>query len=298
MNSSIYNRPISVGTRIGTMLLDHFFMTLIMMLFFIPAMVQMFSVAFTVSHEQVDINFMQGPTKYIAVFGFALYFCKDIFNGRSIAKRILHLQVIDNTTGEAASPIQCFIRDIFCALWPIEVIIAIVHTNRRLGDRIAGTRLVHYNPTTVQPAINIGKILVPIAISYTLVLLLLQTFPSIKTTKTAFSPSSYNHAESKRMEQLITDSLGKYLTPDIRIYDTVKNEPVKYVSIILRLKENYLDEDKNAYDQLHEMTTNLVYSIIPKEKLTGSIQYVYKGDGQFQSVSSPIGGTRSTRNKP
>ena len=49
---------------------------------------------------------MSGVSGYLAMFGFALYFCKDIFNGRSIAKRILNFQVVDNYTGESGKPLE------------------------------------------------------------------------------------------------------------------------------------------------------------------------------------------------
>jgi len=106
--------------------------------------------------------------------------------------------------------------------------------------------------------------------------------------KANYSETSYNQTESKELEKIITDSLGKYMVPDIRIYDTVRNENLKYVSVILNLKENYIADD-NSYNQLHEMTTNLIYSILPKETFTGQIKYAYQSSGQFQSRETTIG---------
>jgi uncharacterized RDD family membrane protein YckC len=286
--TSLDNRTINVGTRLGAMLLDHLFMTVIAMLFFLPTMASGFSDAFKVSHEQTDLNFMEGAMKYIGLFGFALYFCKDIINGRSIAKRILKLQVVDNKTGQVASPLQCLVRDIFCILWMIEVIVGLTNTSRRLGDRVAGTKLVHYDPTLEQPKSNIGKLVLPVIISYGLIVLLISLLPSTTMAKTDYSETSYNATESKDLERVITDSLGKYLTPDIRVYDTVNNGNLKYVSTILKLKENYIADDK-SYKQLHEMTTNLIYSILPKETFKGQIKYVYQSSGQFQSRATTIG---------
>jgi uncharacterized RDD family membrane protein YckC len=284
----IDNKPISVGIRLGTMLLDHVFMTIIAMLFFFPAMISTFFDAFNVSHEQAGFNFMQGPLQYIGMFGFALYFCKDIINGRSIAKRILKLQVVDNKTGQAATPLQCFVRNIFCVLWFIEVFVAMVNTSRRLGDRAAGTKLVYYDPALEQPKINIVRTLVPIFIAYGLILLIMQLPPTIKMAKTNYSETSYSKTESKELEQIITDSLGQYLTPDIRVYDTVKNENLKYVSAILKLRENYI-ADRNSYNQLHEIATKLIYSKFPQTTFTGQIKYVYQSSGQFQSRETTIG---------
>ncbi len=282
------NKQISVGIRLGTMILDHFFMTILAMLFFIPSMASGFSDAFKTSHEQNNPNFMGGALGYLGLFGFALYFCKDIFNGRSIAKRILKLQVVDSVTGQVASPIKCFVRNILCVLWPIEVIVALTNTNRRLGDRIAGTQLVKFDPSQEQPKINIGKTLLPISISYGLMLLLMQMMPKMEMTQTNYSETSYNQSESKELEKLLNDSLGQYLTADIRIYDTIKNENLKYVSTILKLKENYI-EDNNSYKQLNDVTTNLIYSKFPKETFTGYLKFIYQGSGQFRSRSTTIG---------
>jgi uncharacterized RDD family membrane protein YckC len=286
--TTIDNKQISVGTRLGAMILDHFFMTMIAMVFFIPGMISGFSEAFKISHEQTYPNFMGGTFGYIGMLGFALYFCKDIINGRSIAKRILKLQVVDNTTGQPASPIKCFVRNLLCVLWPIEVIIAMTNTERRLGDRIAGTKLVKFDPTFEQPKINIGQTLIPIGIAYGVMLLLMQSMPKMEMPKTNYSETSYNKAESKELEKLLNDSLGQYLTSDIRIYDTVRNSNLKYVSTILKLKENYLEDD-NTYRQLESATETLIYSKLPKETITGQIKYIFQVSGQFQSRSGQIG---------
>jgi uncharacterized RDD family membrane protein YckC len=282
------SKQINVGTRIGAMILDHFFMTIIAMLFFIPGMISGFSNAFKVSHEQTNPNFMGGAFGYIGMIGFALYFCKDIINGRSFAKKILKLQVVDNSTGQPANPLKCLIRNLLCIIWPIEVIVAITNTDRRLGDRIAGTKLVNFDPTLEQPRINIVKTLIPIGIAYGAILLLMQVIPKMEVAKTTYNENSFNETESKELEKLLTDSLGRYLTADIKIYDTVRNSNLKYVSTILNLKENYL-EDNNTYKQLEVATENLIYSKFPKETITGQIKYVFQGPGQFQSTSEHIG---------
>ena len=148
--SSINNKQISVGTRLAAMILDHFFMTIIAMVFFLPTIISNISETMKISHKQEDFNPMSGPMIYIGFLGFALYFCKDMINGRSIAKRILKLQVVDNKTRQEATPLQCLVRNIFCIIWPIEVIISVTNTSQRLGDRVAGTRLIPYDPTLEQ----------------------------------------------------------------------------------------------------------------------------------------------------
>jgi uncharacterized RDD family membrane protein YckC len=282
------NKEISAGARLGAMLLDHFFMTIIAVLFFIPAMTSGFAEAFTVSHKPVYTGFMDDTTGYIGLLGIALYFCKDIFNGRSIAKRILKLQVVDNTTGHAASPLKCFIRNIFCSIWPIEGIVALVNTSRRIGDRVAGTKLVIFDPASEQPKLNLPKLLLPIVLAYVMLFSLLRLTPSIGIKKFDIRESSYNAVASKDLEKLLSDSLGQYFTPDIKVYDTIANEHLKYISIILRLKDDYL-EDSYTFFQLDEKISALVYSKYPQPAITGQIKYVYKIPGHVSMRSSEIG---------
>ena len=96
----------------------------------------------------------------IFYYQLALYFffCKDCINGRSIAKRVLKLQIIDNKTGESASALKCFIRNIFIIIWPVEGIVALINPSRRIGDYVAGTKLVPFDPSAEQKELNFGNI--------------------------------------------------------------------------------------------------------------------------------------------
>lgn len=286
------NKQISTGTRLGAMLLDHLFMTMIAMVFFIPGMISGFADAFKVSHEQTNPNFMGGALGYIGMLGFAIYFCKDCINGRSIAKRILKLQVVDNSTGQVASPLKCFIRNIFIVIWPIEGIVALVNPSRRLGDRVAGTKLVVFDPTLEQPKVNIGQVLIPVVIAYGLMFLFMLPFKGLMSAmegqKINYVETSFNQQSSKELEQLLTDSLGQYLTPSVKIYDKIQNEDLKYISTILQLKENYLEDESN-YEQLNTLATTLIYSKYPKETFTGQLKYIFQTSGQMQSRSTLLG---------
>jgi hypothetical protein len=63
--TSIENKTIIAGTRLGAMLLDHFFMSMITMVFFLPNIISGFTNAFKVSHEQVDLIPMESPVMYL-----------------------------------------------------------------------------------------------------------------------------------------------------------------------------------------------------------------------------------------
>ncbi|RZJ94004.1 MAG: hypothetical protein EOO60_03985 [Hymenobacter sp.] len=70
-------------------------------------------------------------------FGLLLvfYLNKDFFNGRSPAKRLLHLQVL-NVSGRPANELRCFLRNVTFFLWPLEVLTP--GPTRPLGRRAGG----------------------------------------------------------------------------------------------------------------------------------------------------------------
>lgn len=278
--------PISTGTRLGSMLMDHFFMTMIAVVIAIPGMISTFANAFEVTHEQEGPTSMSGPFFYINLFGFALYSCKDCINGQSLAKRLLTLQIVDDETGLPASPIKCFVRNLTLILWPIEVVVALTNTSRRLGDRIAGTKLVVYDKTAEQPKVNFGKVVVPVLISYGLTILLMLPFialtSAVETEKINYVETSYNEQLSKETEKLFADSLGQYLTASVKAYDQIQDKPLKYASVIFELNGNYLEDDQN-YEKIKSMTMPVLLSKLPEKTFIGQVKYVYRTGNSIQT---------------
>ena len=69
-----------------------------------------------------------------------LYLNKDFFNGRSLAKRLFKLQVVD-AGGLPASELRCFVRNVTFFLWPLEVLVLLMGRHDRLGDGLARTHV-------------------------------------------------------------------------------------------------------------------------------------------------------------
>lgn len=281
----------NVGTRIGSMLLDHIAMTFIAMIFFVPGMISGFSTAFEVNHEQTSPDIF-GGLSYVGLIGFALYFCKDCINGRSVAKRVLKLQVVDNKSGNVASPIKCFVRNIFCILWPIEVIVTLLSPSRRIGDMVAGTKVIPFNPELEQPKLNYPQVGLSILLAYGLMVLVMLPFEGLKSKMTSnrvtYIESSINENAANETEQLFADSLGAYMTADVRVYDKIEtNEDLKYVSVILRLNKNYLESDDD-FEQIKSATVSLLLTKFPEETFVGQIKYVYQQPGSLQIRTLPL----------
>jgi len=274
------NKKLEPGTRLSSMILDHFIMTMIAGIFFIPEIISMTSNV--LAHEQPK-SAVFGGTSYIYLIGFAIYFCKDCINGRSIAKRILKLQIVDNSTGKVASPLKCLIRNLFCVLWPIEVIIALTNPNRRIGDKVAGTKLVTYDSSLEQPKVNFGKVVIALILAYGIMILFMisvmvpinSMLPKFVENETRFVESSYNLKISKTTEKLFNDSLGQILKADIKVYDRIETENLKYVSAIFVLKKDYLESDID-FEKLKAETTRLLLTQFPEKTFFGELKYIYQ----------------------
>lgn len=136
-----FERP-NVGKRLVSMLLDHFCTCIMLLAPIVPFLI-------LGSKPDVQGSIMPAEFQFVFLGLMFLYFLKDSFDGRSIAKRVTKLQVVNNTTGKAASLMRCFIRNLTIVIWPLEVLITLFSSHRRLGDFIAGTRVVNYGTTEI-----------------------------------------------------------------------------------------------------------------------------------------------------
>lgn len=281
-------QPINTSTRLGAMLLDHIIMCCIITLFFLPQLiVNIADPEFTkVTHEQSSYDLFQ-EMSYFVFLGFALYFCKDAINGRSLAKRVLHLQVVDNKTGSAASPMQCFVRNIFCILWPIEVLTVFFNPTRRIGDKIAGTRVARFNPEREQPTTSILQVFLSLIVAIGMIAALIALNPVksfVDSNKVKYVESSYNASESKELQRILNDSLRMELTTDVRVYDRIGNTNKKYISVLSDLRENYI-EDHEKFVEIRSTIMRIVRSKYQEKTYLGQLKFVVREPGKL-SVST------------
>jgi uncharacterized RDD family membrane protein YckC len=99
----------------------------------------------------------------IVIILISLFLIKDIVNGQSLGKRLLKLQIVNYSTRNVASPIECVLRNLTLLLWPLEALFIIISPSRRLGDKLVGTQVVFEAINTSTP-FNWIKSLVAIAL--------------------------------------------------------------------------------------------------------------------------------------
>ena len=126
---------IKLGRRLGSMLVDYFILCAILGLLGISV-----SIFNLISREYLHVNLDWIKKWFISFIIITIGFNKDFFRGKSIAKRVFGLVIVNNTGG-SATRLQCFIRNLTFVLAPLEIIVLIFSRQRRLGDLIAGTKI-------------------------------------------------------------------------------------------------------------------------------------------------------------
>ena len=261
----MYLRKISAADRMGSMLLDHFIMCIIIFALSIPLIIVGAVDLFTVSHESSVMNDLM--TKILFAIAIAIYLNKDFLNGRSPAKRVIKSQVISNRTNLVASPLLCLIRNFTIILWPIEVIVVLVSPERRLGDYLAGTRVEHLNHEQLDNKPNYKDLPAVLAIGLIFSLLVSFTMDNwfVKSDHYQYVEESYDPEYSTKISYLLNNRFSSIVdSTDVKYYQkilaiTFTNKAAAEMKdrIIYYLRYLSLEEDKDNI--LYNITKDTSY---------------------------------------
>lgn len=87
-------------------------------------------------------------TPMMGAAAWAILFCKDCFNGTSVGKYIVGIQVVNSDNNEILSPTKCVIRNLFYFLTFIEAIVMYYGSKGlRVGDYATHAKVVKYDKT-------------------------------------------------------------------------------------------------------------------------------------------------------
>jgi uncharacterized RDD family membrane protein YckC len=79
----------------------------------------------------------------VLALGMIYYLFKDIYQGRSLGKRVLGIAVRDNENSSLIpGSLRLITRNLTIFLWPIELLLLIL-MRRRIGDIIAKTQITN-----------------------------------------------------------------------------------------------------------------------------------------------------------
>ncbi len=260
------------------MLIDHFIMTLVIVLIAAPGFVSVFAHAFETSHDPVSMQ--AGKIIFPFIIGFSIYFNKDLLNGQSPAKRILKLQVIDDTTGRPAGPLKCLIRNCTMMFWPLEVLLLIRNPGKRLGDKIAGTSVI-YTENPGKSTLNkpFAVLSLSIAIAFFSLLfspfLLLNPFADIPSVP--YQTDSFQADKSEESSRLFEAELNHLIRKaDIRVYDQIENDDRNYISAIVYFRNK---EDFENFTASENEIITVLQNHFPLSSNLCFVKFVYKQPG-------------------
>lgn len=243
------------------MILDQLIMAGLSFLLFLLYNVTSLIKSFSVQHEPELMN-ISGPILFnLGLSGIILYFCKDSINGRSFGKRKSGLQVVHYQTGDPASPMRCFVRNLTAFIFYIEFVVALANPERRIGDYLAGTKLVRYDPSSEPLKVDRSQLTLTVLMACSF-LIFFFPFDTINwKNKVALGasvvPESLNDRAGRDLETFLLDSMGNGFKADIRIYDQLKeNKDIQYISALITKKgDNEGIPDSVAKVEMDRITT-------------------------------------------
>lgn len=86
-------------------------------------------------------------TQFLSALMLTLLLCKDCINGQSVGKRIMKIQVVDETTNKNISVVGCIVRNFFVFFWIVEFFVLLISKNKRIGDYVTKTKIVKNDNT-------------------------------------------------------------------------------------------------------------------------------------------------------
>ena len=280
----MYLRKISAADRMGSMLLDHFIMCIIIFALSIPLIIVGAVDLFTVSHESSVMNDLM--TKILFAIAIAIYLNKDFLNGRSPAKRVIKSQVISNRTNLVASPLLCLIRNFTIILWPIEVIVVLVSPERRLGDYLAGTRVEHLNHEQLDNKPNYKDLPAVLAIGLIFSLLVSFTMDNwfVKSDHYQYVEESYDPEYSTKISYLLNNRFSSIVdSTDVKYYQKLERDStLSFISLIFYTSDPTLLESSIDKKAIHKRILDTIGLILPQEHYVMKTKLAYKVPGHIR----------------
>jgi len=160
------------SNRILSMFLDHALMTILALIILSPWMIS-YSNRLEEAATDASVAYFPQWAVLLLSIGLGLYLNKDLRKGQSFAKMMFGFRIVDHKSGDIASPMQCMIRNLTAPLFLFEVLILWISPERRIGDFLAGTRLIidqkqdlEHRPRVIQAIIALS---LAIVLSYTMI---------------------------------------------------------------------------------------------------------------------------------
>lgn len=155
----------------------------------IAFLIDVFSIILVTFTFQALLNISNAglSSMFFSTLAFFLITCKDCYNGNSIGKYLMKIQILDIKRALPASPLKCVIRNYLYFIWVVELVVFLCSKNGdRLGDCLTKTKVVE----RVEHLKEINKlniILTVFCVGLLYALLYIYVYLSVSHTKSLFS---------------------------------------------------------------------------------------------------------------
>lgn len=260
------------SNRLLSMFLDHALMTIVMMMALSPWMIGLSNRLDTADPSQ-PFFYMPDWAMALWALGGSLYLNKDIRRGQSFAKQMFGFRVVDSRTGGEAGPFRLFIRNLTAIIFPIEIALLLRDPSRRLGDMIAGTKLVLSDSADEFPLSSTAKIISSLALAF--ILTLAMTAGASKLMQQALKPDFIRSSFNLKLGDSLGKVVGNEVSADIReasfdVFDSTRNGEGGYIQgmigvandSILIHQDRFADMQGKALIKLAELTGSQPYKAV------------------------------------
>ncbi|MEM6343978.1 MAG: RDD family protein [Bacteroidota bacterium] len=185
-----------------------------------------------------DYNKAETVTKWAIIIVFAIWTAKDVFGARSLAKRAIKQQILHHKTEAAADPFVTLLRNLLSFIWPVEFCWALINPERRLGDLVAGTKLVSYQGSSPAPSGELWRSFAALGVSLLFWFLLINPiFPKYGEGRgSAVAPQieSLNETKSQKLTDALAFKMGQAF-PEIeaKVYDSSNEAGEGFIEVDL-----------------------------------------------------------------
>jgi len=143
-----------LGRRIQTMQMDFAYQLFLFIYWLLAGIITLKILAFTYPQNGFVSSFNTTLPHIVIGLMTLVLINKDYFNGQSVINRFQGYQIVDAKTNQTASAIQCAIRNCTLLIWPVEVLFAMANPERRVGDFIAGTKMIETEKSDPESILN------------------------------------------------------------------------------------------------------------------------------------------------
>lgn len=224
------------------------------------------------------------PETWLFLVFFPVFFCKDSFNGRSIGKRILGMQVIETKTEKVADPVRCVLRNSTLPLGLIELIVVFFNEERRIGDRLIGTTVDKCGRHPKTSKTETRDLIFAYLVAF--VMTLVFSFPFIHSNAQKFNAepvvTTYDSEKSSSLTQSVNGELDTAASAQVRYYEQAEHSTKKFISVHLRIDRLPGAEKMDSYfTYLSRRCWNQLQGYLP------GVDFIMKVDADFYLGKKP-----------